>query len=53
LALFPSLVIPTLNDGPGMIKRKCQWIKDELGDDIPVHFAGIFMKWKFKQVFFI
>jgi pyruvate formate lyase activating enzyme len=33
------LVIPTLNDNAKEIKEMCRWIKNDLGDDVPVHFS--------------
>ncbi|HSW67628.1 MAG TPA: AmmeMemoRadiSam system radical SAM enzyme [Bacteroidales bacterium] len=34
-----NLVIPTLNDDPREIEKMCLWIRDNLGDDIPIHFS--------------
>jgi pyruvate formate lyase activating enzyme len=34
-----NLIIPGLNDDPGEIKKMCEWIKDNLGPDTPVHFS--------------
>jgi len=34
-----NLLIPTLNDNPEEIKKMCIWIKDNLGEDIPLHFS--------------
>lgn len=36
------LVIPTLNDDPGTLRRMCNWIRDELGADVPMHFARFY-----------
>ncbi|MDI6733662.1 MAG: AmmeMemoRadiSam system radical SAM enzyme [Planctomycetota bacterium] len=33
------LIIPTLNDSPKEIRAMCEWIKNNLGDNIPVHFS--------------
>jgi len=33
------LVIPTLNDSEGEIKKMAQWVKANLGTDVPVHFT--------------
>lgn len=33
------LVIPTLNDSPGEIRKMCQWVMKEIGPDFPVHFS--------------
>ena len=34
-----NLVIPTLNDDREDIKRMCEWIKENLGADTPLHFS--------------
>ncbi|MCK4652889.1 MAG: AmmeMemoRadiSam system radical SAM enzyme [Candidatus Cloacimonetes bacterium] len=34
-----NLVIPTMNDDPKDIKRMCEWIKENLGADTPLHFS--------------
>jgi pyruvate formate lyase activating enzyme len=34
-----NLVIPTLNDEPKMIDEMCRWIKENLGQDTPLHFT--------------
>ncbi len=34
-----NLVIPNLNDNPKMIDEMCQWIKENLGQDTPLHFT--------------
>jgi len=36
------LVIPTLNDDMGMIRRMSRWIVSELGAGVPVHFARFY-----------
>ncbi|MBN1521583.1 MAG: AmmeMemoRadiSam system radical SAM enzyme [Candidatus Aureabacteria bacterium] len=33
------LVIPTLNDSSMEILKMCQWIHENLGDDVPLHFT--------------
>ncbi|MCX6573022.1 MAG: AmmeMemoRadiSam system radical SAM enzyme [Candidatus Aminicenantes bacterium] len=33
------LVIPTLNDRMDLIRDMCRWIRDEAGDQVPVHFS--------------
>ncbi len=35
-----NLVIPTLNDGPGEVRRLADWVLDHLGPDVPVHFTA-------------
>ena len=34
-----NLVIPGWNDDPAEIRRMCIWIKENLGDDVPIHFT--------------
>jgi pyruvate formate lyase activating enzyme len=34
-----NLVIPTLNDEPKMVDEMCRWIKENLGQDTPLHFT--------------
>lgn len=34
-----NLVIPTVSDDMGMIRRMCEWIHDNLGGDYPLHFS--------------
>ena len=33
------LLIPTLNDSPKEIAAMCEWVKTELGPDVPIHFS--------------
>jgi pyruvate formate lyase activating enzyme len=35
-----NLIIPQANDAPDDIKRMCQWIVEELGPDVPLHFSA-------------
>ncbi len=41
-----NLVIPTLNDDIDTIRKMCDWIVEELGDDIPLHFARFYPLYK-------
>ena len=41
-----NLVIPTINDDPEDIERMCEWIRDNLGDDVPLHFSRFFPSYK-------
>lgn len=34
-----NLVVPGYNDDSATIRRMCEWIRDSLGDTIPVHFT--------------
>jgi pyruvate formate lyase activating enzyme len=35
-----NLVIPTLNDDPGELRRLSEWVLGHLGPDVPVHFSA-------------
>jgi len=35
-----NLVVPTLNDGADDLKRLADWVANELGPDVPVHFSA-------------
>jgi AmmeMemoRadiSam system radical SAM enzyme/AmmeMemoRadiSam system protein B/AmmeMemoRadiSam system protein A len=35
-----NLVIPRANDSPGEIRALCQWVLDNLGADVPLHFTA-------------
>ncbi len=37
-----NLIIPTLNDDMEDIRRMCIWIKENVGDDVPLHFTRFF-----------
>jgi len=41
-----NLVVPTLNDDPEMIRAMCQWIKENLGEDVPLHFNRFFPNYR-------
>ncbi len=41
-----TILIPTLNDNMQMIARMCEWIKKELGTDVPIHFARFYPLYK-------
>jgi pyruvate formate lyase activating enzyme len=45
-----NLVIPTLNDGPKMIDDMCRWIKENLGQDTPLHFTRFHPDYKLTQL---
>lgn len=40
------LIIPTLNDNMQHIREMCLWIKENLGDEVPVHFTRFFPAYK-------
>ncbi len=41
-----NLVIPTLNDDMSAIRELAQWIHDELGPDVPLHFGRFYPLYK-------
>jgi len=41
-----NLIIPTLNDDLKQIKKMCEWIKAELGLDVPLHFTAFYPTYK-------
>ena len=34
-----NLIIPGMNDDPGQIRKMCEWIKENVGDEVPLHFS--------------
>ncbi len=45
-----NLLVPTLNDDPGMIKKLCRWIAKNLGPDVPLHFSRFHPDFKLKHL---
>ncbi len=41
-----NLMIPTLNDDPNDVRRMCQWILKNLGEDTPMHFSRFLPNYK-------
>lgn len=41
-----NLLVPGVNDNPAKIKEMCVWIKDNLGDDVPLHFSRFMPAYK-------
>jgi AmmeMemoRadiSam system radical SAM enzyme len=35
-----NLLIPNLNDGDDELRKMCDWILNELGDEVPIHFTA-------------
>ena len=44
------LVIPTINDDFSLIKKMCVWIKDNLGEDVPMHFSRFYPHYLLKNL---
>lgn len=45
-----NLVIPTLNDDMGEIEAMCKWIKENLGENTPLHFSRFFPNYKLTHI---
>ena len=43
-------IIPSLNDEPASIRRMARWIRDELGPDVPLHFARFYPLYKLSNL---
>ncbi len=41
-----NLIIPTYNDNPKDIRRMCEWIRDNLGTEVPIHFNRFVPQYK-------
>jgi pyruvate formate lyase activating enzyme len=44
------LVIPTLNDDFALIRKMCNWIRDNLGKDTPLHFSRFYPYYLLKNL---
>jgi pyruvate formate lyase activating enzyme len=44
------LIIPTLNDSESEIRKMSQWIKKELGVEVPIHFSRFHPMYKIKNL---
>ncbi len=45
-----NLIIPTLNDDMNEIKKMCVWIRDNLGESVPLHFSRFFPQYRLKNL---
>jgi pyruvate formate lyase activating enzyme len=45
-----NLIIPGLNDDPKEIKAMCEWIRENLGPDTPVHFSRFMPSFKLQNL---
>lgn len=45
-----NLVVPGQNDDPAMIRKMCVWIKENLGDDVPLHFSRFMPSFKLQNL---
>jgi len=46
-----NLIVPTMNDSPSDIKKMCEWIKNNLGEDVPLHFSRFFPSYKLTSLY--
>jgi len=44
------LVVPTLNDDEKEIRDMVQWIRKELGEDVPLHFSRFYPKYRLRNL---
>ena len=45
-----TLLIPGKNDSDAEIEAECQWIRRELGDDVPLHFTAFHPDYKLTDI---
>lgn len=41
-----NLVIPTLNDADELFEKLCAWLRDQAGDETPLHFSRFFPQFR-------
>ncbi len=46
---LPNLIIPGLNDNPVEIRQMCEWILENLGDEVPLHFTAFHPDYKMRD----
>jgi len=44
-----NLIIPNLNDDQDELKRLCEWVMTNLGDDVPLHFTAFHPDFKLQN----
>ena len=45
-----TLLIPGKNDSPAEIEAMCQWVVEQLGPDVPMHFTAFHPDWKMRDI---
>ena len=45
-----NLVIPTKNDSDGEFHQMCEWIVENLGPEVPLHFSAFHPDWKMRDL---
>jgi pyruvate formate lyase activating enzyme len=46
-----NLIVPTLNDKMGDIRKMVRWIKQNLGKDVPIHFSRFWPQYKLRSLY--
>jgi len=46
-----NLIVPTLNDNMEDIRRMSAWIRDNLGEDTPLHFSRFWPQYKLRSLY--
>ncbi len=44
------LMVPTLNDEPGMIREMARWLVENLGTDVPIHFSRFYPAYRLSNL---
>jgi pyruvate formate lyase activating enzyme len=44
------LIVPTLNDSDSDLRALCQWVHDQLGPEIPLHFSRFFPQYRLRNL---
>ncbi len=44
------LVVPTLNDSESTVRKMCQWVKGNLGSEVPLHFSRFQPHYQLKKL---
>lgn len=45
-----NLIIPSLNDDNDELKQMCEWVLENLGDDVPLHFTAFHPDFKLQNI---
>ena len=44
-----NLVVPALNDDTATIRKMCRWIRENVGDTVPVHFTRFYPEYRLQN----